>query len=75
MLNFSLFVSRVIVDAGNLSAHIFVKSISYKTDVDDYFSFASKFNGVAPEEMGSVGAAFGKILKPEALTGVENFKA
>jgi hypothetical protein len=74
-LNFSLFFTRVIVDAGNITANVFVSSISSEVDnPKDYFAAASLFyQGADPRSFASVGGHFQRVLKPTNLLGTDSF--
>ncbi len=75
-LNFSLFASRVIVDAGNITANVFLTPISVSTDMEDgWFAFARAFYDDKNMEFKSVTGAFLSTLGVEGLVSKENFEA
>ena len=76
VINFSLFFSRVIVDAGNITARVFMTSISVNIiGTEDYFAAAKAFYpGSKDADFQSVGAAFVLGLSPENLLGAKNFE-
>ena len=79
VINFSLFFSRVIVDAGNITAHIFLSAVGTtinsgkKGSEDDYFFFARKVTKNENAEYKSVGASLVRGLQVKNLLGEENF--
>jgi hypothetical protein len=76
LINFSLFFTRVIVDAGNITARVFLSSMSTKiVESEDYFAVAKSFYASTDSNnFVSVSASFQKVLKIEDLLGIESFR-
>ncbi len=76
VINFSLFFARVIVDAGNITARVFVSAMSTKvTEPENHFMVAKYFyTDKDPSEFVSVAASFLQALSVEQLLGVESFQ-
>ena len=78
ILNFSLFFSRVIVDAGNLTARVFYNSVSMTiTDSAERNSWFNIANGLLlgkadPESFRSISGAFMLSLNGDQLVGDED---
>lgn len=73
-INFSLFFARVIVDAGNITANVFLNAVAVDLVGDSsYFYVAETITGETGYK--SVGAALVEGLKPENLLGEKNFQA
>jgi hypothetical protein len=66
----------VIVDAGNITARVFLSSMSTKiVESEDYFAVAKSFYASTDSNnFVSVSASFQKVLKIEDLLGIESFR-
>jgi hypothetical protein len=76
-INFSLFFARVIVDAGNITANVFLSSVAVDIGENkDYFYFARTVNNDSESKVyKSVGSALVNGLNPENLLGEKNFQS
>lgn len=82
-INFSLFATRLVIDAGNLTAHVFyapmateVKTADGK-NADSYFSLATAVyknydKQVKPSDFRSVGMALYTLINPDKGDGAAN---
>jgi hypothetical protein len=77
-LNFSLFFTRVIVDAGNITANVFLSAIGGYIEpgnADDYFFVAKAFYpGSSGTDFISVASNIKEVLNPNSVLGGDTFE-